>query len=331
MSNFQFLSKVELSVRRKRVIGLPGDDVMFHKSKIGSSLKGVSALRGMSHLEEIKYLPDVIGISPQDNEWRMRAQEYWNNISVIVPSDGLSTSKLQGREMRFTVAFKNEADKLNFDKVIDFEEKVKLLKELHSKEITVIVNDEKKTIIGACEIVEGVSDYILFRYCLVYSKVANRVQDIHKSPKIDFYLYSKDTEIKTSHANLKNRIMANNAFAEIMEKESIVDAVLIMFNQNLTSFENLADKHLALEALIKESPEVFLEYMKDKNLSIKSSIKKAVEAGIIHNPVNSTNYYFGENNEIKMGDSVMDVVLFLQDEKNKVTKDIISTRLKNFS
>ncbi len=52
MSNFKHLSKVELSIRRKDSIGLPGDDPTLHNLKIGSALKAKSntPLRGLESM-----------------------------------------------------------------------------------------------------------------------------------------------------------------------------------------------------------------------------------------------------------------------------------------
>lgn len=307
--DFKYRSTIELSIRRKDIQGLPGDDPTLHNIKIGSSLKGNGPLRGLDYDEETEYLPDIIGISPNDTEWRRTVKDYWNNISVSIPADGTTIGKLQGKVLAFIIAFKTEGEKQNFEKVLSLDEKAKIAKN------------------GL--VLDGVDDYILWRYCLVYGKVANRYEDIRKSPKILFYLYSKETETRVEHNAFKLRVKAGNLFTEILMKDSIIDAVLLMFEQTLTHFESRADKHLALEVLIKSKPAVFIKFMEDGNLETKAIIKKAVDAHIIHQPSNTDSYYYGEGNEVCLGTTLMDAVIYWKSTEkiNKEIVDAIKARL----
>jgi len=316
MSTFKHISTVELSIRRKNSIGLPGDDPTLHNLKIGSALKAKSntPLRGLEYEEEVKYLPEVVGYAPSDNDWRKVTSEYWNNISVSIPADGMTIEKLQGKILTFKIAFEHASDKQAFESVFNFEEKAKIIKKLDL---------DKK-----CDLVDGISDYILFRYCLVYSKVANNVEDVNRSPKIQFYLYSKQNEVKTNHQALKARVRAGNKFAEILMKESIIDSVLLLFDQDISVFEDLAEKHLVLEGLIKNSPEKFLAYVEDTQLEVKAKIKRAVDLRIIHNPDNTDSYYYGDNNDVALGNTLLDAVLFWTNEKNAKVIQVIESRLK---
>lgn len=310
MNNLKHRSKVELSIRRKEIKGLPGDDPTLHRLKIGSSLKGTGPLRGLEYDEEHKYLPEIIGVSPTDNEWRKIVISYWNNISVDVPADGIGIGRLQGRPLIFTVAFETATEKENFERVLNLEEKAELSKK--------------------GEVVEGIPDYILWRYCLVYSKVANRQEDVGKSPKILFYLYSKETETRVEHKAFKLRVKASQLFTKILMEEHLINAVLLMFKQDLKEFETLQDKHLALEGLLKTKAADFIKFMEDVNLEVKAVIKQAVEAQIINNPSNTDSYYYGENNEVTLGTTLVDAVIFWKstDKHNQEVVDAIKARLK---
>lgn len=306
-----YYSTVELSIRRKGKQGLPGDDPSLHNQKVGASLKGSGPNRGLTFEEEKRYLPEVINVSPLDVGWRQATNDYWSNIAVPIPPDGVSTTKLEGKVLKFTIEFKNKSDRDTFDKVLNFEEKA---------------NASKKGIV-----IDGINDYILWRYCLVYSKVANSFEDINKSPKILFYLYSKENETLVEHKAFKARVEAQTLFTSILMKEDVIDAVLLMFDQDLSVFDNLQDKHLALEALIKTQATSFVKYAKDINLDVKALIKKAVDRGILRNPANTQSYYFGENSEILLGTSLMEAVLYWKsdNEKNVQIVTAIKARLKN--
>jgi len=309
-NDVKYRSTLEVSIRRKHLKGLPGDDNTLHNLNVGSSLKGSGPLRGLDYDEEILYLPEIIGISPTDNEWRKSTIEYWNNIRVPIPADGVGTNVLQGKVLKFTVAFKTAEEKDNFDKVLSFEEKAIISKR--------------------GEVIDGVADYILWRYCLVYSKVANRFEDVDKSPKILFYLYSKGNETLVAHKAFKARIKAQTLFTSILMKEDVINSVLLMFDQDLSVFENLQDKHLALDALIKTRAADFITFVEDTNLEIKSIIRTAVDKRILHRPTNTDSYYFGENNDVCLGATLSDAVLYWKstEPRNAEIVKAITARLK---
>lgn len=302
---------VELSIRRKGTQGLPGDDVSLHNQKVGASLRGSGPLKGLNFAEEKKYLPEIINVSPQDVGWRLATNDYWNNISVPIPADGVTTNKLQGKVLKFTLEFKTKADATAFEKTLNFESKAEASRK--------------------GEVIDGIADYILWRYCLVYGKVANSFEDVGKSPKILFYLYSKANETLVEHAAFKDRVKAQTLFTGILMKKDVLDAVLLMFDQDLSVFENLQDKHLALEALIKVRPSDFVKFVEDTYLTEKATIRKATERGILHRPNNTDSYYFGENNEVLLGSTLMDAVLYWKsdNEKNVQIVTAIKARLNN--
>lgn len=44
-------------------------------------------IRGLNNEEEKKYLPDILGISPNHQDWNSTVLEFWNNFNLIVPAD----------------------------------------------------------------------------------------------------------------------------------------------------------------------------------------------------------------------------------------------------
>lgn len=303
-----------LSIRRKPgLVGLPGDDPTNYNIKLGSSLKGEGPLRGLSRVEEKKYLPSIINVYPEDHmNWLSATKDYWANISVPIPADEESQNvALKGKELKFAVEFDSEA--------------------VYNKYLESSLEDKAKLVEDYGNVIEGISSYVLFKYCLVYGRVANSSSDIYKSPRIWFYLFSKDQERKREHSVFKERIKANRAFLDIMDDEKTINALVRMFGTNPETLDTIEDKHLVLDKNIKDHPIKFLEYIKDKDLSIKSSIKRAVELGIIYSPSNTDSYYYGADNDILIGSSLIDAVLFLKsnDEKNIQIKESIVAQIKN--
>jgi hypothetical protein len=276
-------------------------------------MKGVDCLRGLNRQEEVKYLPSLINIFPEDTQhWLQATRDYWSNISVFIPSDEETTdNKLRGKVLQFTVAFKSAKIADDY-KSATLEQKVSIIQK------------------SGGEIVEGISDYVLFRYCLVYGRVANSFEQIYNSPRIRFYLYSRDQEMKIEHNIFQERIKATKVFLDILTDEKTVDAVLRMFGKKPESFETLGEKHLEVDKIKTNTPRLFIDYVNDKDLRLKASIKRAVELGIIYNPTNTDSYYYGADNDILIGSSLLDAVLYFksEDEKKKQIRDSIVQQLK---
>ena len=304
-------SKLELSIRRKdQNAGLPGDDAILQNPKIGSSLKGQAPLSGLDLDDERKYLPEILNMDVSDIDWRRTVREYWNNISERVPHDKEGTnSRLPGRLISFVVEFKTEKDKALFDKAETFEVKAAFIKK--------------------GEVISGVPDFVLFMYCLSYGKVANRKEDMYKSGKILFYLYSQETEAKKQYGDFELRRQAKNLFETILEDEGKLDAILRVFGEDPTDsfiFRDVKDKHLKLDDKINENPRRFISFVNDKSLIEKALIKEAVLLGIIHNPVNTDAYYYGDDKQIIIGNTLVDAVLYLKNKDERNTQILESIK-----
>lgn len=306
---------VTLSIRRSQLaLGLPGDDPATQTLSIGSALKGRNPLSGLSMEEEIKYLPEIINTSPQDVNWRTAVRNYWNNIREIIPSDAEAyNQKIPGRIITFTVRFENKKDYDAFVDTKSFEQKAEI---------------SKRGVVHP----DGVADYILFRYCLVYGKVANREEDKFKSRKIMFFLYSKENNLSKEYSKFQNKNKALLLFSNLLSNEETIDNIIRLYGkspENKDDFETLEDKHLFLNKVIEGNPVKFIDFANDKNLKTKALILGAVEQGLINNPPNTTTYYFGEDNDTLLGTNLKDAVSFFKrtDEKSKQIIDIIKTAL----
>lgn len=314
----------ELSIRRKdESSGLPGDDPQLHNWKIGSSLRGNAPLSGLTLKEEEKYLPDILGISNKDVSFRLEKRAYWNNISEPVPHDDEGEiNKFPGKYLAIDLIFTSKAFYEQFIAAEDFDAKADVLREAENA--------------GKLDVApNSTADYVLFRYCLVYSRVANNKKDMHKSAKIWFYLYSRETDNKRKYNEFTLKKKADKIFESIMDEEDKLDGILRLFGKNPDDtflFENVKDKQLALDELISTSPEKFISYAKDSHLKEKALIKQASALSILHNPANTDSYYFGDDKSILLGTSLSDAVLFLKnsDEKNKQILESIESQIRSF-
>lgn len=96
-----FGNKVRIGSRKIKIIQLKKSGSMLPKSKeaaqirdevikkIGSQWKPGSkdVIRGLTPEEEIKYLPEILGISSEHQDFITRVKEYWYDFGISVPAD----------------------------------------------------------------------------------------------------------------------------------------------------------------------------------------------------------------------------------------------------
>src|SRR6266403_4273174 len=134
--------------------------------KVGASIKNNDVCRGLSFDEEETYLPMLIGVQPKNDNWQKVTTDYWNNISKLIPKDGIEL------EVGFNYKDKESKDGQPATKEVDNAFKGESAKEEDKWQFGFPIN---------------VVDYVLWRYCLVYSHVANKKEVTSKSHNIRFY------------------------------------------------------------------------------------------------------------------------------------------------
>lgn len=287
-------------VRRKTQISLPRTGEFLDESimKIGSSFKGNSTLRGLNFEEESRFLPQIIGVSPKSDNWEKATFDYWANISKPVPPGEKDGSG--GLKLEVGLRYLNEEDYL-----ADKKKKV-----------------ENGAIINPIGTPINISDYILWRYCLVYSKIANNKEDINKSANIDFYLYSKDREVKEQKASLEQKRKASQLLYQNLADRNWVEfmlRLLIRTDQSpLYSIKDLQsvsedEKDVLLEKYMQDKPSVFSAYAEDKNLEIKSFIEVCIAIGTLTRIANTNSISF---DGVTIGNTIDETVTYLNNPKN---------------
>ena len=287
--------------RRKPRAELPETDdkeqiIRFHEDDevntyIGASLTQNGQVRkGLTIEEEYLYLPPIINISPDDIKWAKETENYWNNLHVNVPAfDGL---KLQVGTVKKKIA--NPAAKDAKDK----------------KEIEVIVPI-------------NYSDYVLYKYLLVYNKCANRKDEMDKSTKITMYLYSEKELLQTKSAAMDVKRAAYKALFEIEEKEETMRTLLwyagktvkngaTITSINYSNSEVLEMGRKALKVtcadLAEERPNKLLDFKKyGKKAEYESMIERCISTGILTRIPNTNIIEF---NGITLGNTMQEAVTY---------------------
>lgn len=313
-------------IRRKPgLVGIPGQDPAERVYKIGASLdpRTRGNLKGISGDLELKFMPEVIGVSPNDPTFRRSVEEYWASIGRPVPPDE-SYLKAHEQGIKFEIRFNvvGAARKERMNRLERVKDKMELLDKF--------LLEKSDNGFSAQLQSDSVSDYLLLNYALKYSKVANSYEDINKSPKIEFYIFEKAVSI-TNHLSLIDlRAKAMTLYKDLEGNSRKIDAVLLMFNEDLNKFETQVDKLLRIDELYNTAPienmKTFVKFAEDKTWETKYLIKSAIADNKLRTLANSTAIYY---EDILIGSTLEDAVLFLntdlkgisiKENLNKTTK-----------
>lgn len=261
----------EFVISRKVMIKRKSFDFELYKSgehpkftwKIGASLTNGSPLRGLTFAEEAIYMPAIVGVSANSDKFSGATRKYWNNISTIVPEEGLSLET--GWEW---------ASKEDMEAEKDMAEENRRL----GRPIVL-------------------SDYILWRYCLKYSRVANDKKDVNKSPKIYFYLYTKAEEIKEKETKLTVKRKARSLFYDMIHDRGKIKLVFISCypTHDYSAYDAVEVDEL-LEQYIDKSvakAEEFVKKATDEDLEVTALIHESLLKGKLTQQPNSEIIMFG--------------------------------------
>lgn len=307
----KFKCVIKCAIRRKPgMVGLPGQDPNERSYRIGASLDSRTQknLKGISGDLELKFMPEIIGISATDPQYRIRIEEYWSSISKVVPADNENLREHERGvplNIEFTIIGKVRRD--SFDRLTTLESKMEFLNTNLLTPISTTSNVNFATLEY-----DFITDYLLLNYCLKYSKVANNFADLDKSPRIDFYLFEKAIAVKTQQSNIQARRQAMELYQGLADNEMLANAVLLAFEDNLKLYDDITDKLLRIDEIYNESPAKLHQFIKvasDTTWKTKYLIQKAITLNKLRTPANSTAIYF---NETLLGLNIEDAVIFLK-------------------
>lgn len=294
----------QVVIKHKPKNGQPGDDPANHNKKIGPSLRGSDVLRGLTFDEEKRLLPEILGVSAEHVEWRKITKDYWNNIGRAVPHTGLIL------EVGFLFDSKEKADKAGDYDVVKW------------LEFGSPIN---------------VADYVFYRYCLDYNRVANVKEDCDKSPRIEFYIEDKDREKKSEHVRLLDEQKATIKLVELMgekDRVTIEDVYTVLSRTekdlppitSLTEADKATDIDISLSKMIKTAPATFLKVANDKRVAEKAYIERCIYHGFLRRIENTDIIMYGDT--VTVGNSIDEAIAFIQNEKNKDIKATLDAKLK---
>lgn len=279
-------------IRRKASNSAFGNDIE-KKFNIGGSVKGQDVLRGLTADEEKIYLPAIIGSQPNDMSWEKAKKEYWASISAAVPEG-------DGRKLDVSMIYDNES----------------------------LANQDPNNLKGYPR---NVNDYILWRYCLVYSRVAANIEKADASPKIKFYLFNERQDRAIRKNNIDLKVKATQAFLEVRNDVEKVKNLLLVYSKDDATIKPLSeipvdDYDIILDRLVLENPTKFLANVGDNQLAYKAFIQRCITRGLLRRIPNTDTIMTDDN--ITLGNTTDETIAYLGSEKGNGKKEELKAKLR---
>ena len=279
---------------------------------IGPTVSAAKAMVANTY-EQRSLMRTILGLDPTSpsSNWDKEVQKYWNSIFVEIPAGG---KKL---EIGFEYDFKSpDKDILN-----NVQQLIKSNKDItNSDKLAQYVEDkvdEEDKYKYATPI--NIEDYILYRYCLEYSHVANSIEEVNNSPRIRFYLYSDQERtnlIKKQHSVNKKAI---TYYLEIIEDKDKVENMIYALNKAhlLLDAKTKEDKEIIIEDAYKQAPIKFIEAYENKSLQTIAMIEKLIASGILRRLPNTGAIVNSMDATDIIGNTIADAVSYMTNDSNK--------------
>lgn len=250
---------------------------------IGSSIRSSQVLAS-NRAEVEAYFPQLLGISVNNENFVTRLKQYLNNIQVPVNELGVTFDcSFRFNHKRDYFAFKAREEEIEMVYKKANKQSTKDLRAALAIKINDLNNLESEQYAVGSPV--NITDYILYRHCLLYRDIAKDTALINCDPFVRFYL-KDDAKDKERQQKLRQEI--NNAkrnYIEVIGDDEVFDAVYIQYCvvAGLPIVNSLLsekiDKENQLDKFSTSEPVKFNSIVKDRDLRIKSLIELLIARG----------------------------------------------------
>lgn len=282
---FTYKRSITVSLIQNYSLYRKANDKVLPKKRdyIGSSIRSSQVLAS-NRAEVEAYFPQLLGISVNNENFVTRLKQYLNNIQVPVNELGVTFDcsfrfnhkrdyfEFKAREEEIEMAYKKANKQSTKDLRAALAIKINDLNNLESEQYAV----------GSPV---NITDYILYRHCLLYRDIAKDTALINCDPFVRFYL-KDDAKDKERQQKLRQEI--NNAkrnYIEVIGDDEMFNAVYIQYCvvAGLPIVNSLLsermDKESQLDKFSTSEPIKFNSIVKDRDLRIKSLIELLIARG----------------------------------------------------
>lgn len=282
---FTYKRSITVSLIQNYSLYRKANDKVLPKKRdyIGSSIRSSQVLAS-NRAEVEAYFPQLLGISVNNENFVTRLKQYLNNIQVPVNELGVTFDcSFRFNHKRDYFAFKAREEEIEMAYKKANKQSTKDLRAALAIKINDLNNLESEQYAVGSPV--NITDYILYRHCLLYRDVAKDTALINCDPFVRFYL-KDDAKDKERQQKLRQEI--NNAkrnYIEVIGDDEMFDAVYIQYCvvAGLPIVNSLLsekiDKENQLDKFSISEPVKFNSIVKDRDLRIKSLIELLIARG----------------------------------------------------
>ncbi len=282
---FTYKRTITVSLIQNYSLYRKANDKVLPKKRdyIGSSIRSSQVLAS-NRAEVEAYFPQLLGISVNNENFVTRLKQYLNNIQVPVNELGVTFDcSFRFNRKRDYFAFKAREEEIEMAYKKANKQSTKDLRAALAIKINDLNNLESEQYAVGSPV--NITDYILYRHCLLYRDIAKDTALINCDPFVRFYL-KDDAKDKERQQKLRQEI--NNAkrnYIEVIGDDEMFDAVYIQYCvvAGLPIVNSLLsermDKESQLDKFSASEPVKFNSIVKDRDLRIKSLIELLIARG----------------------------------------------------
>ena len=298
---------------------------------IGSSINSSTVLSS-NKVEVETYFPALLGEAPNSPTFITRVKQYLNNIQIPVDEIGktFDTTFIYNTKRDYLKVLKKEEaieDKYNAVP----KNNLKLLKEaLKEKIYELNLLESSKCKLGRPM---NVTDYLMYRHCLLYNDVAKDMALINSDANIRFYF--KDDK-KEKEKLRKLRLEANKAkqnFVACIADNTLFEAMYIQYcvTKGLPVISALAEddfvKEQNLDKFSTEDPVKFNKIFKNSDIKLMGTIEKLIARGELIRLPHNQNIMTSEGQYL--GANMSEVIAWFKNPDNTGIVTAYYNKLKN--
>lgn len=282
---FTYKRSITVSLIQNYSLYRKANDKVLPKKRdyIGSSIRSSQVLAS-NRAEVEAYFPQLLGISVNNENFVTRLKQYLNNIQVPVNELGVTFDcSFRFNHKRDYFAFKAREEEIEMTYKKANKQSTKDLRAALAIKINDLNNLESEQYAVGSPV--NITDYILYRHCLLYRDIAKDTALINCDPFVRFYL-KDDAKDKERQQKLRQEI--NNAkrnYIEVIGDDEVFDAVYIQYCvvAGLPIVNSLLseriDRESQLDKFSTSEPVKFNSIVKDRDLRIKSLIELLIARG----------------------------------------------------
>jgi len=319
------------TVRNYSLFRKVNDKVMPQKTEmIGSSINSSRVLCA-NKAEMDAYMPNILGISPNDPDFVRRVKMYFNNIQISVTNLGkkFDTGFHYYKKSDY-YSFKKREEAINDEYDSVPRQNFSKLKEAMRERINKLNSLESEKYKYGYP--NNVEEYLMYRHCLLYNDVAKDMAFINSDPQIRFYFRDdkKESERMSKHREQINKAKAN--YLTCLNDDELFNAVFIQYcvNTGLPVITTLnldrVEKENRLDKFSTDEPRKFNQFFADKDVKLKGTIEILIARGELNRLPNNQNIVSSTGDFI--GANIGEAVAWFKNPDNANAVNVLNNKLK---